>query len=231
MLYTSGSLLNVCKLNLRAGALFKASSNLTGPSVARIFPRKMVLSMSNAGYHSISNQGSSAGQASWNDGVNRQQQQRNVKYGLYGLGLGFGSLIGYQYMTHPIYNDVAMVHTTGDGVGLTTTDPAYRAETAAEAHAKRKVIYKQMCLGSLVGIGSAIIMAKISGLLIYLTVFSVLTFEWLRSRGIIDVKGSQLLQFGTTQSKSLLKKVKVEEMNMFKLSFLSTLLLTYANCN
>ncbi|CAL9733962.1 hypothetical protein MOSE0_D01420 [Monosporozyma servazzii] len=231
MLYTSGSLLNVCKINLRAGTLFKASSTFAGPSVARIFPRKAVLSLSNAGYHSINTQRSSDLQGSWNGYYRQQEQQRNVKFGLYGLGLGLGSLMSYQYLNQPIYNDVAMVHNTGQGVGLEMVDSANRLETQEEAHAKRKVIYKQMCLGSLVGIGSAIIMAKVSGLLIYLTVISLLTFEWLRSRGIIDVKGSQLIQFGTTQSKSLLKRVKVEEMNMFKLSFLSTLLLTYANCN
>ncbi|CAL9729093.1 hypothetical protein MOUN0_F05710 [Monosporozyma unispora] len=229
MLSTSSYLLNVCRLNLTVGNPLKASSLLTKASLGKLILRRTTVPVLNMRYHSISTQQSTTSSLEMESRHHHQQQQKNVKFGLYGLGLVLGSFIGYQNLTHPTYNDAAMVTATNDGVGLKVAEP-FHLEPPKETHQKRKAIYKQMCLGSVLGIGSAIVMAKISSLLIYLTVFTLLAFEWLRSRGIIDVKGSQLLQIGTTQSKSLIKRIKIEEMNMFKLSFLSTLLLTYANC-
>lgn len=131
-----------------------------------------------------------------------------------------------------IHNESAIITTNGN-MRLMVKEDGYQVDRAVvsadESRKRRKIIYKQMCLGSILGIGFGLVMIKISSTLIYLTVFSVLALEWLRNRGIIDFRGNQLIQLGTSQSKSILKRIKIQEMNMFKLTFLSTLLLTYIN--
>lgn len=132
-----------------------------------------------------------------------------------------------------IHNETAMI-TTSENMKLKMKDDGQQVNVAEiskeeSLRRRRRIVYKQMCLGSILGIGFGLVMIKISSVLIYLTVFSILTLEWLRNRGIIDFKGNKLIQLGTTQSKSMVKRIKIQEMNMFKITFLSTLLLTYFN--
>lgn len=149
----------------------------------------------------------------------------------FAVGLGLtsvmvgGSLL--QAQNERIYNEALVAAVDGANLRVQESPTIVSRE---EAHRRRKVIYKQMCLGSILGIGTALIMVKISSILIYLTLFGALAFEWLRSRGVIDVKGKQLIKMGTTQSRNLLKRVRIDDVNMFNLSFLVTLALTYANC-
>ncbi|CCK70210.1 Fun14p KNAG_0D04700 [Huiozyma naganishii CBS 8797] len=102
---------------------------------------------------------------------------------------------------------------------------------AVPSHAQRKAVYKQLCLGSILGVVCGVVMVKVSGLLVYTTVFGLLLFEWLRARGLVDVRGEQLIKFGKAQGQWLSQYARIESVNVFRASFLGTLVLTYWNSN
>ena len=95
-------------------------------------------------------------------------------------------------------------------------------------------MYKQLTVGSILGIVCGLLMIKVSVVLIYLTVFGMLGLQWLQSRNLITVNEKEL--FGL--SKSVVTKyfkqgtetlASNDQYNYFKGSFLISLVLTYLN--
>lgn len=235
----TGSLTGVCKQSLRVGNHLRIFS-ITNDNIKIFILGKGLTSQfkwSQRLIHSITNITHTVDRSQYTtnwDRLSRFKSYRGFRLWL-GLttGLGVGSLFGYEFINQfLIYNESALI-TTNDNMKLRMKENEYQADgaviSADESRKRRKIIYKQMCLGSILGIGFGLFIIKISSALIYLTVFSILALEWLRNRGIIDFRGNQLIQLGTSQSKSVLKRLKIQEMNIFKLTFLSTLLLTYVN--
>lgn len=102
-------------------------------------------------------------------------------------------------------------------------------EVKAKRKERRKSYYRQLCLGSIFGIAAGLLLVKISVVALYATIFALLGLEWLKSRNIITVNNSQLLNFTKAQSASLFKvgKDSISDMNIFKITFIGSMALTY----
>ncbi|CCF60435.1 hypothetical protein KAFR_0K00800 [Kazachstania africana CBS 2517] len=152
---------------------------------------------------------------------------------LFGLALCLG--------TAPIYYTISQANLirNENGANVKTTieeDISHKANELIDEFKKsdpeeRKILYRQLCLGSIFGIVTGFIMVKISGLLVYVTVCGLLGFEWLKNRRLINVSNSQFLSFTKGQLERLLRffKVNLNHLDLFKISFISSLLLTYMN--
>ena len=242
MFYCTSCLANICRQNLKVGHQLRISP-ITNSTIKDSITGKRLFSQfewSRRPLNSIVSRGAYVNRYCYRN--NQYRLFSGVKFdrrfGLWlglttGLGVG-GFLYGYKFNNQSlIHNETAMI-TTSENMKLKMKDDGQQVNVAEiskeeSRRRRRRIVYKQMCLGSILGIGFGLVMIKISSVLIYLTVFSILTLEWLRNRGIIDFKGNKLIQLGTTQSKSMVKRIKIQEMNMFKITFLSTLLLTYFN--
>ena len=128
-----------------------------------------------------------------------------------------------------IYNETAAYKVNVDTLSQQVSEslPTHKRE-------RRKAMYKQLTVGSILGIVCGLLMIKVSVVLIYLTVFGMLGLQWLQSRNLITVNEKEL--FGL--SKSVVTKyfkqgtetlASNDQYNYFKGSFLISLVLTYLN--
>ncbi|EDO18675.1 hypothetical protein Kpol_1055p30 [Vanderwaltozyma polyspora DSM 70294] len=88
------------------------------------------------------------------------------------IGLHHTTSFPHFYNSQPIYNDIAVL------------DSSTRFESINLDNRRAK--YREMCVGSVLGLVSGVIIGKISTVLAYVTVFSLLAIEWLSNKGIID---------------------------------------------
>lgn len=162
-----------------------------------------------------------------------RDNRTRFKHIMLGMVLGGTLSCGAILSDNPISNEFATplngteFQTIESKNSAEATISAIMGDTEEERHRK----YRQLCVGSILGIVSGLLMVKVSAFLIYLTVFGLLSFEWLRSRNIIQVNGEELIKFGRNRGEQALNigKFHIKNVNLFKFSFLCTLILTYIN--
>ncbi|SCU90496.1 LANO_0D08966g1_1 [Lachancea nothofagi CBS 11611] len=95
----------------------------------------------------------------------------------------------------------------------------------------RKLNYRQLCLGSIIGLVAGVLVGKISTVLVFVTACGLLGIQWLENRGLVDKKSTIGL------SKYMIKTGKdsvdlntlVWEKPSFKVPFLLTFVLAAIN--
>ncbi|CCE65420.1 hypothetical protein TPHA_0L00640 [Tetrapisispora phaffii CBS 4417] len=92
---------------------------------------------------------------------------------------------------------------------------------------ERKAIYRDMCWGSIVGVASGILIAKVSSILIYVAVFTGLAIEWMKNKGYVDK------EFITGSTSTILRQVVHKNYNLnrplFKVSFMLSFIIAAFN--
>lgn len=94
---------------------------------------------------------------------------------------------------------------------------------------RRKSYYRQLCLGSICGIVTGLLLVKVSVAVIYISIFGFLGLEWLKSRNIITINHNELLRTVKSQLARVLYigRDTVTDLNLFNLSFLTASAMTY----
>lgn len=102
-------------------------------------------------------------------------------------------------------------------------------DSKAEKQLRRKSYYRQLCLGSICGIVTGLLLVKVSVAVIYVVIFGFLGLEWLKSRNIITINHNELLRIGKSQLARVLYigRDTVTDLNLFNLSFLTVSAMTY----
>ncbi|GMM55827.1 hypothetical protein DAKH74_024430 [Maudiozyma humilis] len=129
------------------------------------------------------------------------------------------------------------------GISLSLKQPVLNEVTVAspavtvtvtpreEAQQRRKSYYRQLCLGSILGVVAGLLLLKVSVVVLYIAGLSLLGLEWLRSRNIITVNHGELARLTRSQAGRLFNfgKNSIADLNLFKLSFAVAAGLTYYN--
>lgn len=132
-----------------------------------------------------------------------------------------------------IYNDAVVDAKSSPGAALATL-----AEGATEKPARTrsrfggKLDYRQLCIGSILGLVLGVVVGKISTMLVYLSAVGFLGIQWLQNRGVIDksTTGSLFTRYVIKTGRETLDlNTLIWERPSFKLSFLLTFLLAAVN--
>lgn len=149
--------------------------------------------------------------------VNSSRVQRPGLFKFVGLTMvtAGASLLAFKKNRFPfidaIYNDIGFVE-----------QPTLRSSLSSRS--ERKMKYKELCCGSIIGLMSGIMVGKISSLLVYLSIIGALVFEWLGNKRIIN-KRYTLQVVSTSMSRIIGNNVNMNN-PFFKVSFLLTFILS-----
>lgn len=123
--------------------------------------------------------------------------------------------------TSPVLNETTV---SSPAITITVT-------SQEETRAKRKSYYRQLCLGSILGVVAGLLLIKVSVVVLYIAGLSLLGLEWLRSRNIITVNHGELARLTKSNLGRFFNfgKNSVSDMNLFKISFVFAAGLTYYN--
>lgn len=102
-------------------------------------------------------------------------------------------------------------------------------DSKEEKRLHRKSYYRQLCLGSICGVVTGLLLVKVSVAVIYISIFGFLGLEWLKSRNIITINHNELLRTVRSQLARVLYigRDTVTDLNLFNLSFLTASAMTY----
>lgn len=132
-----------------------------------------------------------------------------------------------------IYNDAVVDASKNPGAAL-----ASLAQGATEKPVKTrsrfggKLDYRQLCIGSILGLVAGVVVGKISTLLVYVAAVGFLAVQWLQNRGVIDksATGSIFTRYIIKTGRETVDlNTLIWERPSFKISFLLTFLLAAAN--
>ncbi|SCU78836.1 LAME_0A06040g1_1 [Lachancea meyersii CBS 8951] len=95
----------------------------------------------------------------------------------------------------------------------------------------RKLNYRQLCLGSIIGLVAGVVVGKISTVLVFLTAFGLLSVQWLENRGLVDKRSTWGLSKYVlrTGKESVDLNTLIWEKPNFKIPFLLTFVLAAVN--
>ncbi|SCU77569.1 LAFA_0A02322g1_1 [Lachancea sp. 'fantastica'] len=139
------------------------------------------------------------------------------------LALAFSHYSGKDAIKNDTILDVKQRHQTlPDEVGV----PVNKVESKV-----RKLNYRQLCLGSIIGVVAGVLVGKISTALVFITACGLLGIQWLENRGLVDKRSTWRL------SKYVLRTGKetvdvntlIWEKPSFKIPFLLTFVLAAVN--
>ncbi|AET38333.1 Fun14p Ecym_2620 [Eremothecium cymbalariae DBVPG len=143
-----------------------------------------------------------------------------------------GSALSLQELKSPVIrNDFIL---SAQDFGLARKDASQTSAkhaTATRARFNGKLNYRQLCVGSISGLTLGVIIGKVSNVLAFITVFSLLTLQWLQNRGLLDkgaTKGLSQYIVNTGRERVDLNTL-VWEKPSFKVSFLLTFFLAAIN--
>lgn len=136
-------------------------------------------------------------------------------------------------LQNTIYNDAVVDAHRSPGAAV-----AALAQGSVQEPAKRKsrldgkLDYRQLCMGSILGLVLGVVVGKVSTLLVYVTAAGLLGLQWLQNRGIVDKNATQSLfarYIVKSGRETLDLNTLIWERPSFKLSFLLTFVLAAAN--
>lgn len=95
----------------------------------------------------------------------------------------------------------------------------------------KKVNYRQLCLGSVIGVVAGVVVGKISSILVFITAFGLLSMQWLSNRGLIDKSSTWGLSkyVVKTGRESIDLNTLVWDKPSFKVPFILTFVLAAIN--
>lgn len=132
-----------------------------------------------------------------------------------------------------IYNDAVVdAHRNPGAAAASLAQGNVREPIKKKSRFNGKLDYRQLCIGSIMGLILGVVVGKVSTLLVYITAAGFLGLQWLQNRGIVDKNATQSL-FARYIIKSgretLDLNTLIWERPSFKLSFLLTFVLAAAN--
>ncbi|CDK29636.1 unnamed protein product [Kuraishia capsulata CBS 1993] len=123
----------------------------------------------------------------------RVQQSSAPKLGLLLGALGCYGVGSIASSNSVIHNDVGLRQQPAFATDIPTLKPVHDKAFGG------KLDYSQLTMGSLFGFIIGVVIGKLSSVLVFVTVSSFLTFQFLRSRGIVTMPVSRIVKLGTNR--------------------------------
>ncbi|CEP63650.1 Fun14p LALA0_S08e07470g [Lachancea lanzarotensis] len=139
------------------------------------------------------------------------------------LAAGFSHYSGQNAIKNDTILDVKQRHQTlPDEIG----SPVHIVENKV-----RKLNYRQLCLGSVIGVVAGVLVGKISTALVFITACGLLGIQWLENRGLVDKRSTWMLSKYVlrTGKESVDVNTLIWDRPSFKIPFLLTFVLAAVN--